>query len=93
MTILASKDHTEGDTRRWRIQYHKWLDNAAEISQVDVTSNSATCTVSNISILGKEVIFFLSDGILGETLTVTVVMTDSFGNIKTDTITFHVVAP
>jgi hypothetical protein len=42
-------------------------------------------------ILGQDVVFLLTGGILGETLTVTVVITDSFENIKTDTISFHVV--
>lgn len=91
--LLGSKQHTVGDTRRWVIQYHRWLDNTADIDQVDVTSSSLTCTVGNISILGKDVVFFLTGGVLGETTIVTLVMNDSFGNSKTDTISFHVVAP
>jgi hypothetical protein len=43
--------------------------------------------------LGHQAIFFLSGGIVNEQLTVTLVMTDSLGNIKNDTINFIVVAP
>lgn len=93
MTLLASKQHTAGDKRRWRVSYARWLDNTATIDRIAVTSSSTTCTVANPTILGDEVIFFLVNGALGETLTVTLVMTDSFENEKTDTISFHVVAP
>jgi hypothetical protein len=93
MTLLASKAHTEGDKRRWRVSYAKWLDNTATIDQITVTSSSMTCTVVDPTILGDEIIFFLVGGMLGETLTVTLDMTDSFENEKTDTISFHVVAP
>lgn len=93
MALLASKQHTEGDTRRWRINYSRWLDNTATIEQVDVTSPSPTCTISNAQILGQDVIFFLNNGVLGETFTVRIAITNSFDNVKTDTISFHVVAP
>jgi len=93
MALLGSKQHTEGDIRRWRVNYDRWLDNTAEIEQVDVVSTSPTCTVSDISILGHDVIFFINDGIVGETFTVTITITDSFRNVKTDTISFHVVTP
>jgi hypothetical protein len=93
MTILASKSHTEGDTRRWTVSYDDWLDNAAEIEQIDVQSSSVTCTISDPQVLGREIIFFLNGGMQGETFTVTLTMTDSFGNIKHDTLKFTVVAP
>jgi hypothetical protein len=91
--LLGSKQHTQGDTRRWQIDYSRWLANAAVIDQIDVESDSDTCTVSNISILGHDVIFFLTGGMLNEQLTVTLTMADNFGNIKTDTIAFTCVAP
>ena len=94
MTLLASKQHTENDTRRWRVDYSRWLDNTATIESAMVTSSSPTCTVTPpATVLGNEVVFFLTGGELGETFIVTLVMTDSFGNSKTDTISFHVVAP
>jgi hypothetical protein len=93
MALLGSKQHTASDTRKWTVDYNRWLENTSDIEQIDVQSSSATCTVGNISILGPEVVFFLSGGELGERLTVTLVMTDKLGNIKTDTIAFTVVAP
>jgi hypothetical protein len=91
--LLGSKSHTAGDTKRWRIDYSRWLDNTIDIESADVTSSSTTCTVENSSVLGDEVIFFLTGGDQGEALTVSVAMTDTAGNVKHDTIAFTVVAP
>lgn len=91
--LLGSKAHTAGDTRRWVIKYGKWLDNTAEVQQIAVTSSSVTCTVANTQTLGNDIIFFLTGGAVGETLTVALEMTDSLGNIKNDTINYTVVAP
>lgn len=91
--LLGSKQQTVGDTKRWRVNYSRWLDNTATLQSTTVTSSSSTCTVSNVSILGYEVIFFLVGGVLNETLTVSVQITDSFGNVKHDTIAFTVLAP
>jgi hypothetical protein len=93
MTILGSKAHTAGDIRKWRVDYTQWLENTSDIEQVDVQSDSATCTVGNVSVLGPEVVFFLSGGALNERLKVSLVMTDKLGNQKTDTIAFTCVAP
>lgn len=92
--LLGSKNHTVGDTKRWTINYGRWLDNTATIASAVVTSSSTTCTVQGTpTILGPSVIFFLTGGVLNETLTVTVVITDSLGNIKHDTVMFTVLAP
>jgi hypothetical protein len=91
--LVASKQHTVGDVRRWTVQYDRWLDNAVKIEQIDVDSDSVTCTTSGIEILGDDVVFFLNGGSLGERVTVTLTMTDDQGNIKHDTIKFTVVAP
>jgi hypothetical protein len=91
--ILGSKVHTAGDTKRWRIDYSRWLVNAVNIASATLTSSSATCTVDDSVVLGDEVVFFLTGGVQGETVTVSVVMTDTDGNIKNDTIAFTVVAP
>jgi len=92
MALLGSKQHTEGDVKRWTVYYGNWLANSATIEQIDVQSNSVTCTVGNLSILGLDVIFYLSGGVLNERLMLTLTMTDSLGNIKHDTISFTVVA-
>ena len=91
--ILDSRTHTAGDVIRWRVDYDDWLDNAATIEQIDVESNSATCTVGNISILGREIVFFLSGGVVNEQVTLSLTMTDSLENVKNDSVSFVVVAP
>jgi hypothetical protein len=75
------------------VDYDDWLDNAATIEQIDVESDSATCTVGNISILGREIVFFLSGGIVNEQVKLSLTMTDSLENVKNDTVSFVVVAP
>ena len=91
--LLGSKQHTAGDTKRWRIDYSRWLANAVNIESAVVTSSSATCTTDDSVVLGDEVVFFLTGGVQGETLTVSVTMTDTDGNVKNDTIAFTVIAP
>lgn len=90
--LLGSKRHTENATTRWRLDYSRWLENTAEIIDATVASSSATCTAGNAAVLGKEVVFFLAGGERGETFTVSIIITDSLGNIKPDTIAFTVVA-
>jgi len=77
------------------VQYENWLDNTATIDQITVTSSSTTCTVGTPvpKILGTDVVFFVVNGNIGETATFTLTITDSFGNVKKDTIKFTVVAP
>jgi hypothetical protein len=91
--LQMSKIHTAGNTIRWKVDYNKWLDNAAEIASMNVTSSSTTCTVGNIQILGRHIYFFLVGGAANEQPTVSLAMTDTFGNIKHDSIHFTVVAP
>jgi hypothetical protein len=93
MSMIASRHHTVGDTRIWTINYEPWLDNAAVIETINVASNSTTCTASAGTISGPRVMFTLTGGVLNERLTVTLTMTDSFGNIKHDSIVFTVLAP
>ena len=91
--LVASKSHTAGDVRRWTVEYGRWLDNAAQIQQIDVVSSSLTCTVSSTEILGDDIIFFLNGGLQGEQAILTLTMTDNLGNIKHDTVKFTVIAP
>jgi hypothetical protein len=90
---LASKRHTEGDTRKWTVDYERWLDNTVDIETIDVQSSSTSCTIQSSTILGDTVVFFLTGGNLGETLTVTLEMQDTDGNHKRDTIIYTVVSP
>lgn len=95
MTLLASKQHTVGDTRRWTVRYKRWLDNTVGIKTITAVSSSTTCTIGTPApvILGQDVQFYLTGGALNETLTVTLTMTDTIGNVKNDTLVFTVVAP
>jgi len=90
--LLASRSHTAGDTKRWTVRYDEWLDNT-EIAQMEVVSNLPSCTIGNITILGTEIVFFLSGGNANEQLTLTLTMTDDLGNIKQDTVAFTIVPP
>src|SRR4051812_49944374 len=90
--LIASKRHTEGDTKRWTVNYENWLDNAAKIESVDVQSSSDTCTVNDVTTSGPNVVFFLAGGVPNERVTVSLVLTDSLGNVKHDSITFTCVA-
>ena len=93
MALLGSKQHTVGNTTRWNVNYAGWLEkDGANIEQVDIQSNSVTCTAANISVLGPDVFFFLSGGVQNERFVVSLTMTDNIGNIKHDTISFTVVA-
>jgi hypothetical protein len=90
---IASKQHTQGDTKLFTVQYDRWLANTATIEQIDMQSNSTTCTVGTPKILGTDVEFALTGGVIGERVTVTLTMTDNLGNIKHDTVKFTVIAP
>jgi hypothetical protein len=92
MALLGSRQHTVGDTKRWMVDYENWLDNAATIEQADVQSDSLTCTVGGITILGPDIFFLLIGGVLNERVNVSLTMTDNLGNIKHDTIAFTVIA-
>jgi hypothetical protein len=93
--LLGSKIHTVGDTKLWTIDYDNWLDNTAEIETINVTSSSTTCTVGTPVpvVLGHKIQFVITGGTLGETLMISLKMTDSFGNVKNDTMAITVIAP
>ena len=93
MTLLASKSHTAGDTKKWTVDYSQWLDNTASISQITVTSGNPDFTISNVLILGPQITFLISGGLLNDQTTLLLTMTDDLGNIKQDTVAFTAVAP
>jgi hypothetical protein len=89
--FMFSKQHTLGNIIRWKVNYTRWLDKAANIVNAQVSSSSATCTVSGTTVQGDDVIFYLNGGAANETLTVALAMTDNNGNRKNDAIKFTVV--
>lgn len=95
MAVLGKAEHTVNNRTRWIIDYSDWLDRGQHIVTAPVTSSSTTATVDGVALLDdkRHVVFFTNGGVLNETFTVTVVMTDTLTQIKKDTIDFVVVAP
>jgi|SRR5215475_14649537 len=91
--LQGSKVHTAGNTIRWLVDYKYWLDNAADIQTMNITSSSATLSIGAIQILGKHLYFFVIGGSVGEQATINLVMSDNLGNTKRDTVQMTVVAP
>jgi hypothetical protein len=91
--FMFSKQHTLGNIIRWKVNYTRWLDKAANIVSAQVSSSSLTCTVSGTTVQGDDVIFYLNGGAANETLTVALVMNDNNGNKKNDAIKFTVTPP
>ena len=91
--LITSKRHTAGDTIRWKVDYDRWLDNAATIDGMAVISSSNDLTIANIQLLGRHIYFFLTGGNVNEQVILTLTMTDNFGNIKHDTLQYTVVTP
>lgn len=91
---IARRSHTVGNKKRWIVNYCQWLGPGDTLSSCTVTSSSSTCTVSGAAVLpsANKVVFFLNGGVLNETFTVSVQVTDSRGEIKNDTISFTVIA-
>lgn len=91
--VLGSKKHTVGATKIWTVDYSVWLDNAASIAQFNAVSSSETLTVGQTQILGKEATFTVTGGAVNEQVTITLTVSDTFGNVQPDTVLFMVVAP
>lgn len=91
--LVGSKQHTEGDTKRWVVSYANWLDNASKIDQIEVEADNDLFTIGGTEVLGDEIVFYISGGTANERTKVTLTMTDTLNNIKNDTIIFNCVAP
>lgn len=91
--IMAKKRWTAGDTRKIVVSYDAFLETGAMIVTATVTSDAGS--ISGISTIesARKVQFFLAGGIANTVLTVTVQITDSFGQVVTDTIEYAVEAP
>lgn len=92
--LIKSESHTVGATIRWRVQYARWLENSAYILGTStVVSSDPNYVVSAVQVLGKDLVFFVSGGILNLSVTLTVTMRDSLGNVLPDTINLIGVSP
>jgi hypothetical protein len=80
MTLLASKQHTAGSTKRWTVNYDYWLDNAAGRRRQLARSAS-----HHKSWVARWAFSWTAEKFL--------TMADTLKNIKHDTISFKCVAP
>ena len=91
---LSRRAHTVANIRRYIIDYSDWLEDGTYVSSAAVTSSdTAIATITDMAIAENRVIFFVNGGVLNETFTVSVAMTDSLGQVKNDTLEFFCVAP
>lgn len=90
---LGKASHTVGNRIKYTIDYREWLDDGVTVSAGVVTSSSTTATINGTAAVDNRIIFFVNGGVLAETFTVSIQMTDSKGEIKNDTMAFTVVAP
>lgn len=88
-----SRQHTQGNSIVWTLDYSQWLDDAANLATATVTSSSQTLTVSTPTVLGDAFTFSVIGGQANEVATLAVQIADNLGNIKNDTIIFTVVPP
>ena len=107
--LLGAKNHTVGNVRRWFIDYRDWLDDGVTVATFTAgvqagsdqiggitgpTGGSAAVAVASPAVVsGHKGVMVVSGGVLNETFTASLVMTDTKGEVKNDTIAFTVVAP
>jgi hypothetical protein len=94
MALLASRNQTVSARTRWVVDYSDWLCNTT-LATWALVSSSTTAAVDAGAFNPEQtqVIFFVIGGVLNETFTVTLTVSDSLGQIRIDTINFTVVAP
>ncbi len=91
--ILARKKHTVGDTRQYFVHYEDMIRTGYWLTAAVVTVDSANVTISGTEIIeGKTVAFLVAGGVLNETFTVTIVVTESNTEVTNDTVEFNVIA-
>lgn len=89
--ILPAKRHTAGNRRRFTVDYLAWMNEGTTMAAFTATSSSDTATVDGAAIQGDDTgVFFVNDGVAGETFNVYLTMTTSYGEIRHDTVPFTV---
>lgn len=91
--LQATRRHTAGNRKRQVLNYNEWLEEGVTVASATVTSDSATCTVDDVTVVENYVIFFLNAGVANEELTLSLQMVDSKTGIKNDTVAVKVYAP
>jgi hypothetical protein len=102
MMLLGSRNLAQGDTRRYRIDYAGFLAHGAVLVLAGVTVSVTGTPASKIGTGGlapvlwpddKSLVFYVVAGVVSETFTVNVHITDSINQIVNDTISVAVVSP
>lgn len=92
--MLARREHTEGNTRRFIVDYRSWMNRGTTMQSFAVEADSDDITISGVAIQGDDTgVFLLSGGTTGDQFNVTLTLTTSYDEIKIDTVPFLVVAP
>lgn len=92
--MIAQRRHTQGNTRRFIVDYRAWMNRGTTMAVFAAVVDNAHITISGVAIQGDDTgVFLVSGGTAGDTFTVTVTLTTSYGEIKKDSIPFLVVAP
>lgn len=95
--LLAKRYITQGDTRRYVIDYNDFLLKGIVLTAAVIVNGTAgtTSTVQNVTLdeSATKVIFFATGGALNEVFTANVQVTDSNNEVVNDTIQFTVVSP
>lgn len=85
---------TEGNRRRYIVDYSQYLRQGATVSSFAAVSSSDTATIDDVSVNGDgQGVFFIEGGELDEEFTVTITMVSSYTEIKIDDLPFVVIAP
>ena len=93
--LLGKYLKTPEEMKRYSIEYEDWLDVDEYLAIVVfavISPESGTLKISKspLDVDATRVVFFFSEGVSGETYTVSVTATTTTGQIKQDTITVSV---
>ena len=98
--LLATQNITQGDVRRYVIDYSQWLNKGFVLASATVTlalttGGAATSTVSGTVLDDSktQVYTFITAGALNEAFTASLQVKDTDGQTVNDTLNFTVVSP
>jgi hypothetical protein len=87
------KAHTAGARTRYTVDFSAWLEPGTRIINATVTSSSTTATVDTLTTQLDRVHYFLTGGVVGEEPVVSMQISDSLGQVRSDGMQFTVIAP
>lgn len=91
---IAKFRKTPGDRKRYEVNYEDWLNEDETVVAVTIEGNNVEddfyVDAYVLHTDGKEVIFYVSGGIPGNTYVVTIIASTSLTQVKEDTVEFYV---